>query len=148
MKPYVFVIPLLLSALNVFSQKFQPAKKYKIDTIQIAESNLDGKILKSVKSNLLKEGYNYLQLGNDRVLYIERRGKKINSFVLTKYDGTILEKIAVSSGRFSFECGRIACGCLGTADCDDLLSTGLCGATICVDNALGSGKKVCICIRN
>lgn len=148
MKPYVFVMLLVLSAFTVYSQKFQPAKKYKIDITQIAESRPGGKIVRSFKNNVLKEGYNYLQVGNDSLLYIERRKAKIKSFVLTKSDGTILEKIAVSSGRFSFECGRIACGCVGTTDCDDLLSTGLCGATICVDNALGSGKKVCICIRN
>lgn len=148
MKRYVLFSILFFSALTVLGQRFEPAQQYKIDTLQITESGREGKKQQSVNSHLLKDGYNYIAVDTDRLLYIEVEKKQIKSFVLTKKDGTMLEKIAITnSGPFRFSCGWLGCICSGTADCNDLNSTGLCGATICVDNFRGSGQPLCICLR-
>lgn len=148
MKANLFLLFLLLTCLSGYSQLFKPAKKYSIDTLQILETYREGKIKKSFKSDLLREGYNFLAVEDDRILYIEVKKNKIESFVLTKNDGTVLEKMKInSSGPFRFSCGWLGCICTGTADCNDLESTGLCGATICVDNLRGTGQRLCICLR-
>jgi hypothetical protein len=50
-----------------------------------------------------------------------------------------------SPRRFGFQCGGPFCACSGDADCNDLFTTGLCGASVCfVDN---TGGVVCICVR-
>lgn len=149
MKKYVIFSVLIFSALKGLGQQFTHGQHHRIDTLNIAEIGRDGKKQQLVKSHLLKEGYNYLAIDTLRLLYIEVEKKQIKSFVLTKKDGTLLEKITITnSGPFRFSCGWLGCICSGTGDCNDLLSTGLCGATICVDDFRGSGTPLCICLRS
>ena len=45
-----------------------------------------------------------------------------------------------AGGGLGFSCNPYFCACTGDADCNDMFTTPLCGAAICIDNS-------CFCLR-
>jgi hypothetical protein len=52
---------------------------------------------------------------------------------------------ASRSRGLGFECGGLICACSGDDDCNDLFTSGLCGAAVCFPDKRGG--VVCVCLR-